>query len=129
LNQLVFEAFDFKPTEDLAKLINSAAEVQMDLVSLYSAQKNFHMSGRSLWKAYDLYAKIKSPCAPQTLARWIALEKGLILDRIRPTTVIKTKITAILFALLDFVRTPVLLKVLHKIRDALYFDLLKKFSK
>ena len=122
MNQLVFDAFDFKPTEDLVKLIHSAADVQMDLVSSYSAQRKFHKSGRSLWKAYDLYSKIKNPSTPKILARWIALEKGLILEHISPKTELRTKIIKLLFSSLDFVRTPSLLKVLHKIRDAFFIE-------
>ena len=122
MNQLVFDAFDFKPTEDLVKLIHSAADVQMDLVSSYSAQRKFHKSGRSLWKAYDLYSKIKNPSTPKILARWIALEKGLILEHISPGTELRTKIIKILFSVLDFVRTPSLLKVLHKVRDAFFIE-------
>jgi hypothetical protein len=125
LNQLVFDAFDFKLTKDLAMLIEGAAEVQLELVSLYSTQEKYHMSGRSLWNAYDLYAKIKDPRAQFVIQQWKALEKAYLTEYVGSTSIVKIRLLSKFFALLDFIRTAGLLKLLFKIRSILYPEISK----
>ncbi len=126
LNQFVFDAFDFKLTKDLAELVAGAAKVQLDLVSLYSMQEKFHMSGRALWKAYDLYNKIGSPRAGFILHQWKALEKAYFTDYFGSTSVLRTKLLSKFFGILDFIRTPTVLKLLFKIRNLLYPEISKE---
>jgi hypothetical protein len=126
LNQLVFDAFDFKLTKDLAKLIEGAAQVQLDLVSLYSSQEKFHMSGRALWKAYDLFTKIESPDAQFILQQWKALEKAYLTEYFSSRTMLRTKLLSQFFKILDFIRTAGLLKILFKIRNILYPEISKE---
>ena len=125
MDQFVFDAFDFKATKDLSKLIAGAADVQLELVSLYSAQEKFHMSGRALWKAYDLYASIQSPRAQFILERWKALEKAYLADYVGSTSVLKTRLLSQFFKLLDFIRTASLLKMLYRIRSIIYPEISK----
>ena len=126
MNQLVFDAFEFKLTKDLSKLVAGAAQVQLDLVSLYSMQEKFHMSGRALWKAYDLYTKIKDPRAGFILQQWKALEKAYFTDHFGSTNVIRTKILAKFFVILDFIRTAGLLKIMFRLRNILYPEISKE---
>ncbi|MFX1521755.1 MAG: hypothetical protein ACFFCD_17760, partial [Promethearchaeota archaeon] len=125
LNQMVFDAFDFKLTKDLSKLIAGAAQVQLELVSLYSTQEKFHMSGKSLWKAYDLYNKIKDPHAQFIIQQWKALEKAYLTEYVGSTSTVKTILLSKFFVLLDFIRTAGLLKILFKLRSLIYPEISK----
>ncbi len=126
MNQLVFDAFDFKLTKDLSKLVEGAARVQLDLVSLYSMQEKFHMSGRALWKAYDLYSKIEHPQAGFILQQWKALEKAYFTDHFGSTSVLRTKLLSKFFGILDFIRTASILKILFRLRNILYPEISKE---
>ena len=126
MNQLVFDAFDFKLTKDLSKLVAGAAQVQLDLVSLYSMQEKYHMSGRALWKAYDLYTKIEDPRAGFILQQWKALEKAYFTDHFGSPNVLRTKLLSKFFVILDFIRTAGLLKILFRLRSILYPEISKE---
>ncbi len=120
MDQLVLDAFDFKATKDLEKLIFDAAKVQEALIKLYASQEKYHLSGVALWKAYKLYSKIKSYQAQLVLETWKAFEKGFILDYVHRTKMIQHVFISKFFSLLDFVKTPWLLKILAKIRNFIY---------
>ncbi|MFX1466943.1 MAG: hypothetical protein ACFFA5_10755, partial [Promethearchaeota archaeon] len=126
LDHLILDAFDFKVTQDLILWIKEAAKVHEELVAYYANHRQYQMVGRSLWKAYDLYKKIKSPDVPKILARWIAFGKALILSYIMPNTIVRNKILSIIFRFLDFVRTPFLLKTFQRIQSTLNPETLKK---
>ena len=84
------------------------------------------MSGRALWKAYDLYSKIESPRARFIIEQWKALEKAYLTDYFGTTSVLKTKLLSKFFVFLDFIRTASLLKILFKIRNILYPEISKE---
>ncbi|MFX1508521.1 MAG: hypothetical protein ACFFDC_20765, partial [Promethearchaeota archaeon] len=120
MDQLVLDAFDFKTTRDLEKLMFDAAKVQEALMKLYAKQEKYHMSERALRNAYKLYSKIKSYQAQLVLETWKAFEKGFVLDYFHPTKTIQHAFVSKFFSLLDSINTPWVLKILAKIRNSIY---------
>jgi hypothetical protein len=116
MDALIFDAFDFKITEDLSNLILDAAKVEEQLISTYASLCNYDLSARSLWKAHELYAKLNHPYSQFLIERWKALEKVLIIESLNPKNFLRSQILYTIFKLLDFLKTPFLLKILYKIR-------------
>ncbi len=110
----------------MSKLIFDVAHIQEELATLYASQEKFHMCSKSLWNAYDLYSRIKSPRAPFVLESWKALEKGYLLDYLGSNNILRSKIISKFFEILDFVKTSQLLKFLFKIRYIIYPEISKE---
>jgi hypothetical protein len=126
MDALIFDAFDFKVTEGISELILDAAKVEEELVSVYANQDNYDMSRRSLWNAQKLYNKINHPKTQVLLERWKALEKAFIIQYLNPQTVLRTKIVSFIFKLLDFFKSPILLKSFFRIRTSIRPELVKE---